>query len=426
MLTYGFAGNAKIAGMEKDLHLEGQDYAWILSIFFFGYVLAEVPSNLILSRCRPSVFLPAAMLSWGLVLASHAVHTRSKKLTNPRVISSLMAFANSTSTLLAFRFVLGVLESGFFPGVLFYLTSWYLKSELARRFALFYSAAALCGAFGGILAGAVTSKLHGIHGIAGWRYLFIIEGVGTSLFSVVAYFVLLDFPSTPSSRFSTKEMELAVLRLRQDGLHGPTNISNWGAIHAALKDWRTWAFTVLYMMCISSVTITYFIPTLMDSLGYKGSRAQYMTVPIYVFAATVSIMTGISADRFEPRRRYHVFTMLLFGFVGAVLATIFTQPAARYAMICAVASGLWGSSPLVLAWANNVMDSPHEKRAVVIAIINSIGNLSSVYGSRVWPAWDGPRFTIGFGTIAVFLGFGAVLVLILGAVFRRSEYKNAA
>ncbi|CAI0650524.1 unnamed protein product, partial [Colletotrichum noveboracense] len=153
-------GNAKIAGMQKDLSLTDDGYAWVLSIFFFGYLICEVPSNMILSRSRPSLFLPGIMLVWG-------------------ALSALMSVSKSYGALLGFRFVLGCIESGFFPGVLYLLSCWYTKAELGKRFAIFYTAAVLSGAFGGLLAGAITANLHDAHGIAGWRWLFIVEGVAT-------------------------------------------------------------------------------------------------------------------------------------------------------------------------------------------------------------------------------------------------------
>lgn len=104
-------GNAKIAGMQHDLALSDDAYAWVLSIFFFGYLICEVPSNMILSRSKPSVFLPSIMLVWG-------------------VVSALMSVSRNYASLLAFRFVLGCLESGFFPGVLYLLSCWYTKEEL--------------------------------------------------------------------------------------------------------------------------------------------------------------------------------------------------------------------------------------------------------------------------------------------------------
>lgn len=147
-------GNAKVAGMMTDLHLSSGEYSLAIIIFFIPYILFEVPSNLILSKTRPSVYLPAIMILWGAV-------------------ACCMGAVRSVHSLLAVRFVLGILEAGFPVGVSLLLSSWYKKAEQAKRFSIFYSAAVLSGAFGGIIAGAITGSLDGAHGIAGWRWLFV-------------------------------------------------------------------------------------------------------------------------------------------------------------------------------------------------------------------------------------------------------------
>lgn len=147
-------GNAKVAGMATALHLSSGQYSLSIIIFFISYIIFEIPSNLILSKTRPSVYLPIIMVLWG-------------------VVACCMSAVQSVKSLLAVRFVLGILEAGFPPGVSLLLSTWYKKDEQAKRFSIFYSAAVLSGAFGGIIAGAITGNLNGLHGIAGWRWLFV-------------------------------------------------------------------------------------------------------------------------------------------------------------------------------------------------------------------------------------------------------------
>jgi sugar phosphate permease len=143
-------GNAKIAGMNDDLGLSSSEYSMALVIFFISYVFFEVPSNLILAKTRPSIFLPTIMGLWGIV-------------------TCCMAVIQDYKHLLALRFVVGVLESGFAPGILLIISSWYKREEQSERFAVYISAAVLSGAFGGLLAGVITSKLDGSRGLEGWR-----------------------------------------------------------------------------------------------------------------------------------------------------------------------------------------------------------------------------------------------------------------
>ncbi|RPA94805.1 major facilitator superfamily transporter [Choiromyces venosus 120613-1] len=400
-------GNARIAGMDDDLGLGDEGYAWILSIFFFGYLLCEVPSNMILSRSQPSIFLPGIMLLWGYDL-----------IKGKSALCAVMSVSNSYGAMLGFRFVLGCIESGFFPGVLYLLSCWYKKAELGKRFALFYSAAIISGAFGGIFAGAVTGHLEGVHGIRGWRLLFIIEGVatvdvrgcmvGSSGLSHYDY----------RKRLTASEQDLAV------GGRRMPRLSHWGAFLAAVGDWRTWAFVLLFVMCVGAGTISYFLPTLTKSLGYDTVKAQYMTVPIYIIATVFSNLLAYSTDRLSERR-YHIAGALC-GFISCVIAAAVpaSSPAVRYAMICFTASGIWSALSLILAWTSKVIALPDEKRAEVLAIVNACGNFSSVYGSRIWPAWNGPGFSVGFGVTAGFLGAGTIVALVLPLALRMWPVKG--
>lgn len=227
-------GNAKIAGMDKGLNLDSNKYSVVLVVFFVGYVLFEVPSNMILTRTRPSRYLPGIMFVWGGVTVG-------------------MAFAPNYESLIGLRVLMGILESGFAPGVLLLLSSWYKNEEQSKRFAVYISAAILSGAFGGLLAGSITSGLDNAHGKAGWRWLFVVEGAATMGVAVIAYFVLPDFPSNTSRvKFSEAEIKLAIRRLQSDRQQVQTEdqpkLGHWQAFKLSMVNWRTWLFVVGYMV----------------------------------------------------------------------------------------------------------------------------------------------------------------------------------
>lgn len=228
--------------MMEDLNLTDEKYSLVLSIFFIGYLLMEVPSNMVLSRSRPSLFLPAIMLVWG-------------------ALSAAMGATKSYGALLAFRFVLGCIESGFFPGVLYLLSCWYKPAEIGKRFAIFYSAAVLSGAFGGLLAGGITSGMDGVHGIAAWRWLFIIEGSATAGVAIIAKFIILDFPSS-SKALTLEERQLATVRLLAAGVESNSKadmrLTHWQAFKAAVCDYRTFLFMLLFVLDVGAGTISYF------------------------------------------------------------------------------------------------------------------------------------------------------------------------
>lgn len=232
-------GNAYTGGMGKDLNMSPNHYSIVLLVFFATYVTFEVPSNMLLTRVRPSIYLPTIMFLWG-------------------GLSIAFAAAKSWQAIAVLRVILGVLEAGFAPGVLFLLSSWYKKGELARRYSIYYSAVPLAGMFGGLIAGGLLKTLDGSNGMAGWRWLFIVEGAATCVVAIASVFILPDFPST-TKWLSPRERAIAGRRLAEDNVGsaqgGDEDISHNQAAKMAFTDWRTWCFVFLYMLTTGSQTI---------------------------------------------------------------------------------------------------------------------------------------------------------------------------
>lgn len=207
------------------------DHELTRALLIVGYVVFEPASNMILVRTRPSLYLPAIMVLWG-------------------ALTCVMAVIQHHNHLIVLRIFVGIAESGFAPGILLIISSWYKRGEQSKRFAVFMSAAILSGAFGGLLAGAITGGLEGAHGLRGWRWLFIVEGVVTIGFAIISTFILLDFPAN-SKRLTQRERDIAVARLVEDSVtvrEEGGKVGKTKSFMLALSDWRTWGFTVGYMV----------------------------------------------------------------------------------------------------------------------------------------------------------------------------------
>ena len=188
---------ARLGGLEEDLNLIGNQYQTAVSILFVGYVLMQIPSNLYLNKVgKPSIYLPTAMVVWGL-------------------ISGATAAVQNFAGIATVRFFLGFVEAAYFPGCLYYLSTWYTRKELGFRTALLYSGSLISGAFSGLIAAGITGNLDRKLGLRAWRWLFIIEGAITVVIAAGAYFCLPDFPRT-TRWLSDNEKELAVWRLDED------------------------------------------------------------------------------------------------------------------------------------------------------------------------------------------------------------------
>jgi MFS family permease len=169
-------GNARLDNLEKDLGLHGLQYNNCLAILFPFYIAAEIPSNVMMKRFRPSIWLTFIMVGWSACMIGQG-------------------FVKNYSGLMATRVFLGVFEGGLFPGVNYYITSWYCKNETGFRMALFFSAATLAGAFGGILARGIA-EMNGVGGLAAWSWIFILEGLLSIVVSFSAYWFINDYPAT--------------------------------------------------------------------------------------------------------------------------------------------------------------------------------------------------------------------------------------
>ncbi|EGG11926.1 uncharacterized protein MELLADRAFT_115045 [Melampsora larici-populina 98AG31] len=386
-------GNARIGGMGQDLELSSADYSLAVLIFFVGYLLAEIPSNMLLTRVRPSLFIPLITFSWGLV-------------------ATLLSVVKTKEGLIGVRFVLGFVESGFFPGVIFLLSSWYRKSELAKRIGFLYTAGILSGAFGGLISGGVITGLDDARGIRGWRWLFIIEGAITMFASIVVVFFMPDWPSN-TKWLTLEQRALAGARLAADRpAHAQSQIilTHLQAFKAAVTDWRIYLFCFMDLMILSGTTISYFIPTITQTLGYTGQMAQFMTVPIYVCACAGILAISLSADFFKDRVFHVAIPTAIAGVMYATCAGI-SSPEARYGLICIGFAGTYGALPIVLAWLSRELNFPDSKRAVSQALVNTVGNSASIYGSFLWS--DAPQFTTGFVSTAVFC-FSCAIAAIVG------------
>ena len=229
---------ARLAGLEDDLGLTGSQYLTCLSILFVGYLLMQVPSNLFLNKIgKPALYLPTVMIVWG-------------------VISAVTSEARSFGGLLAIRFFLGFVEAAYFPGCLFFLSSWYTRKELGFRIAILYSGSLASGAFSGLITAGITGNLDGARGIAAWRWLFIIEGVITVFIAMTAYFVLPNFPRT-TSWLTEEERQLAIWRLDEDiGEDDWTGSQSQTFLHGmklAFSDIKMWILVhFLFLLACSS------------------------------------------------------------------------------------------------------------------------------------------------------------------------------
>lgn len=258
------------------------------------------------------------------------------------------------------------------------------------------------------------------------RWLFIVEGAATIGWAICAHFLLLDFPSQSSKKFSERELLLASKRLALDNASATTTesnrpkISSIKALIKAVSDWRTWIMVFGYMVIVGSSTLSYFYPTLVQGLGYKSTMAQYMVIPIYAVSFVTVVTSGIVMDRYHQYRGLAIATWLGLSTVCCIVVCVVYNFTARYVLLIFMASGLWASNALGLSYASSTFgDMEQETKGVALALVNALGNLAQIYGAYLFPKDDAPKYLLGFGVIAGMCGVGVMIYISAHVLLRR-------
>lgn len=358
----------------------------------------QVPSNLFLSHFgKPAIFLPTIMIIWGIV-------------------SGATAAAQSFGGVVAIRFCLGFIEAAYFPGCLFFLSSWYTRKELGLRTALLYSGSLISGAFSGLISAGITNGMDGLKGLGAWRWLFLIEGAITVVIAFLAFLVLPNFPRT-TSWLSEQERQLAVYRLEEDiGVDDRNAEDDRGFFHGftlAARDPKTWVLMAILTGVVSSASVTNFFPTVVSTLGYNHINTLLLTAPPYVLAVITASFNAWHADR-TGERYLHVVLPLLVSIVAFILAVATTSTAPRYVAMMLMPASFYMSFVVILAWVSNTLVRPASKRAASLALINCVSNCTSIYASYMYKDSMGPRYIL-----AMSMNCGtAVLAIIAATVLR--------
>ncbi|KAH7311927.1 MFS nicotinic acid transporter-like protein [Rhexocercosporidium sp. MPI-PUGE-AT-0058] len=391
-------GNARLEGLITDLDFTGNEYLLTLTIYFVGYVLFEIPCNIILKRTTPRFWLPTLMLAWGIV-------------------ATLLGVTQNFAGFVVARFFLGVTESGLFPGVVFYLSMWYKRTETHYRVALFFSAASLAGAFGGILAFAIA-KMDGVGGI---RWIFILEGLLTVVVSLLAYFFIHNYPST-ATFLTPSERSFIHARLSASSDATNTEAFLWSNVRAALSDYKCWLYGLgFHTMSLPLYTLSLFLPTIIKQLGYTSAEAQLLTVPPYAVATILTVIIAILSEKTKKRAPF-ILASSSFAIVGYIilLTAPVDKPGVSYTGTIFAAAGIYPSTAIVLSWpAANV--SGQSKRATATAMTITIGNLGAVLGTQLYRPKTSPRWYLGHGFA---LGYLVANLCVVGALWGLLEREN--
>ena len=371
-----------------ELHLNEAVFGLITSAFFIGYILFEIPSNLLLLRIGAPKTLMRIMTLWGLVVVS-------------------MAWAQNEYWFYVQRFLLGAFEAGFFPGVLLYLSFWFPNHQRGRATSLFLVGIPLSGVLGGAISGGVMEGMDGLLGLRGWRWLFLVDGIPAVLLGLSAWFVLTDRPEN-ASFLSPAEKQLVVDDMAADRAahpHAPA-----GSILEVLRSSKVWLMVVVYFTMAFLNTNQIWFPTLLRKSGAGSvTEAAWILAGVWVLVAGFVLLVSRNSDRMLERKWHLLFTGLLAG--GAYLALPLAAGNLWATAFLVMLSAGGGYAVFTVFWTVPPAWLEGRGAAMGIALISALGQFGGLSG----PAVVGWIFQ-ETGSLYTGLAIAAALVLIGTAI----------
>jgi ACS family tartrate transporter-like MFS transporter len=387
-------------GMNRDLGFSAYLYGWGAGIFFLGYALFEVPSNVILHRVGARRWIARIMVTWGIV-------------------SGCMMFVAGPVSFLVIRFLLGVAEAGFFPGVLLYFTYWFPAAYRARVISALFLAVPGSNAAAAAISG-VLLQLDGVMGLAGWKWMFLLESLPAVLLAPVVLAVLTDRP-TDARWLADDEREWLTRRLLDE--QRAIERRNHLTLAQALTDSRVITLSLIYLTIVSATYgITFFLPLIVNAHGLSDLSTGLVTAIPYTIGTVGMIVWAWSSDRYHERRWHFVIACLLAA-AGLVASAAWSGSLVlAIAAMSAAAIGLYGSKPAF--WPMPSMFLSGTAAAGGIALVNSIGNLGGFLGPYIvgWIRDSAKSYEAGL----LFLAGCALLSALIALVTVKSEKAKSS
>ncbi|KAF2771288.1 MFS transporter-like protein [Teratosphaeria nubilosa] len=388
--------NANVYGLSKELGLstKGDQYNIALVIFFVPYVLFEIPSNILLKRFKPNVWLSANMFLFGFA-------------------TIMQGIVRNYSSLLAVRFFLGLFETGMFPGCFYLIGMWYRRHEAQKRYSFFFSSTTLAGAFGGLLAAAI-GKMDGVANYAGWRWIFILEGSATVAFSFAFFFLIPNFPE--QSKWLTQEEKAYVAaRLQIDQGKSAVDRKITGSdIVQVFKDYKVIVAGFMYFgLIVPAYGYAYFSPGIIKGYGYGSIETQLHSVPPWAAAFGFAMLLATLSDWTKKRMPFAIFAICVAITGFGILIAVHDNTKLQYAALFLVAMGAYSAMPIVVCWFNMNLGG-HHRRSVGSAWQVGFGNIGGIIAVFAFLSKDAPKYTTGYSICIAFTILSIIACIVYG------------
>ena len=309
------------------------------------------------------------------------------------------------------------------------MSSWYKSNEITHRISILYTGVAAANMFGGLIAAGVFDGISDSYGIAGWRWLFIIEGCATTGIALIAVWFVPDYPAT-TRWLNTEEKQFAQWRLavdvagQEDDRH---EISAWKAVRLVFADYKIYLFMLLHHTNLLAQSFTYFFPTIVASLGYGNIETLLLTVPVWFATLLASLIVGYHSSKTQERS-FHIVGSMAVAIVGFVVVVSTSGIGPRFFAMFLMPIGVLPAFQINLGWFTSTFARPLSKRAAAIATLGMVGNCASIYGAYMYPESDGPKYVAGGVALAIVCLVNAVTALVirfcLGKENKKAEMRE--
>ncbi|EPQ27379.1 uncharacterized protein PFL1_04918 [Pseudozyma flocculosa PF-1] len=396
---------ARIAGAEKDLKLNvGQNYTIATLIFFVPYIIFEMPSNLLLRKIGPAKQLSAIATLWGIVMMAQG-------------------FVKDWKQLVVTRFFTGLLEAGFFPACVLLVSCFYVRRESQVRMSAFYLVSVGFSGFSNIIAYGI-SKMNGLGGLAGWRWIFIMEGLATIVLGVSAYWLIIDFPdrAVETGFLKPEERDLILTRIQRDRGDAEADPLTMAKLRKYALDIKPWIYGIMFMnTTLPTYAYAFFLPVILRGMGYSIRDTFLLGAAPYCVAMVMAFGFALISDRFFTRIPV-IVTQCLLTIVGLAMLFDTTNKNVMLAGAFLGVSGANGNIPAILNFSqNNIVGQ--SKRSFVSVVVVSFGGIGGIFASCVYQSKDAPLYRPGLYATMACQAFNVVACLCFAIYFSWANKK---
>ncbi|EUC41932.1 hypothetical protein COCMIDRAFT_29378 [Bipolaris oryzae ATCC 44560] len=398
--------NARLAGMQEDLGMTDVEWSAGISLFYVGYIISQVPGNVIIAKSSPRVLMPCIMLAWSF-------------------ITICMPAAKSPWAFMLCRLLIGITEGPFLPVITLMTSSWYTKEESPLRMGIWHAGTIISNVFSGLLAAGILTNMDNVAGLHAWQWFLLLEGIVSILVAIAGFWLLPNFPNNTGAYFFTEEeQQMSQYRalVSAGGKSEDDEGDMWGGVWQAVKDPFTWFFAGMHFSLIIAQSFKDFFPSIISTLGFGKVETYLVQAPPYVIAYFVTLLVSWSSGK-RLEHCWHIVGSISVALIGAVIMISTLNVGARYFSLILLCSGPFVGLNIQLSWETTVVPRPRTKRAALIAIANCVSSVSHWFSPYFFLRSQEPRYQMGGGIIIA--GCGLTIVFSLLAKFW-AERKNKA